>query len=137
MSKLVEEALFKRLSTTAAVIAIVPASRIVPVVLPQQVILPALTYQKLGAERVNNLKGSSGVASSMFQIDTWAETYKSAKLLNEQVRLALADYQGTGETIKIHNIEISGEQDVFEENQEFFRIILRIKIWHEEARAVS
>lgn len=64
-------------------------TRIFPVVMPQDVALPAVSYQRISADPVNTLSGASGLVNAHIVINSWARTYDEAKALSLEIRTAM------------------------------------------------
>ncbi|MGE0294967.1 MAG: DUF3168 domain-containing protein [Hyphomonadaceae bacterium] len=89
-----EDSLNAALREDAAVGAIVGAgasARVYPLVLPQSVNLPAVTYQRISTPRVvtTTLSGPNARVNCRMQVDCWAGTFAQAKALSSAVRAAL------------------------------------------------
>lgn len=88
-----EEALFTHLCNAAGVKAIVQ-DRVFPLMIPQNISLPVVTYQKISGERLHYLQGDTGYTVPVFQISARAETYAQCKALAEEIRLCLQNFTG-------------------------------------------
>jgi len=64
-------------------------ARIYPIVMPQNPVLPAITYQRISAAPVNHLGGYSGLLNAHVVINSWATEYGEAKALAKDVRTAM------------------------------------------------
>lgn len=99
----IEEGLAAFLVANAGVNALI-SGRVYPNKLPQDVTLPAITYQRIDSPRIHahDSSGATGTARPRMQIDCWAggsEPYKSAKAISDAVRAALDGYRGTFGTV--------------------------------------
>lgn len=65
------------------------SGRVYPVVMSQDVILPAISYQRISADPANTLSGASGLVNAHIVINSWARTYDEAKALALEVRTAM------------------------------------------------
>lgn len=84
------------LTNSAALIAVVPAARIVPGVLPQGCTLPALAVAHVSTVRQQLISaGSVQLCTSRVQITVFAASYKSQKTVLSLVRAALPRTHGT------------------------------------------
>lgn len=103
-----------------------PAHRVHPLRLPQGFALPAVSYQRVSADRRHTITdGPTGWAWTRFQVDCWANTYTSVRDLAEAVRQALDGYKGDiGGENHVGGIYIEGERDLFEEDLEIYRVSL-------------
>ncbi len=77
------------LLTGNATIARKVNKRIYPLVMPQDPVLPAITYQRISANKVNHLGGYSGLENPHIVINTWARTYDEAKAISEDIHSAM------------------------------------------------
>lgn len=111
--------------------------RIYPLVAPDCVATPYITYQRISGERWNSLAGSVGKAQPRIQIDVWAETYAAAKQLGDAIRRALDGYRGTVGGIRIGALRIESDQDFFENDPvpALYRVSMDFRVTHAEARA--
>lgn len=64
-------------------------TRVYPVVMPQGVTLPAVSYQRISNNPVNHLEGYSGLANPHIIINSWATAYDAAKALAHDVHGAM------------------------------------------------
>ncbi len=73
---------------TAEVAALV-GPRVYPLRIAQGASMPAIAYQRVSASRAQSLRGPTGLANPRIQVTCWGDSYKSAKDVATQVRLAL------------------------------------------------
>lgn len=120
-----------RLIAVSAVNNLISA-RIYPSILPQNVVLPAITYQVLSDMPVGqNLSGSAGLFNAVIQLDLYHNNYILLKGLSEQVRLALQGYKGTVSTVIILGIYLTeSEVEDFEQDVNNYRLLNRFSIWY-------
>lgn len=64
-------------------------TRIYPVVMPQGVTLPAVSYQRVSADQNDTLSGRSGLVNAHIVINCWARNYDEAKALAQEIRAAM------------------------------------------------
>jgi hypothetical protein len=64
-------------------------TRIYPVVMPQDVTLPAISYQRISSDPANTLSGFSGLKQSSVAINAWARTYDEAKQIAAEIHAAM------------------------------------------------
>ena len=107
---LIETAIFSILTADQEVVAIV-GNNVFPNIIPQDTVLPAITYQQISGPRDYTSDGESGLVESRYQLNCIAETYQGAKELFEAVRLAVTAYEGTVNGIEIQRIHIEDEGD--------------------------
>lgn len=90
--------IYGKLSNTTGVtgiIGVVPDDRIFPMVLPQQVTLPALTYYQVGQMGFHASGKDPNIASVDMQVSSWSTSYTEVQGLARQVKAALQDYTGS------------------------------------------
>lgn len=89
----IEEAIYSYLSTHAGLIALT-STRIYPMALPYNPIMPAVTYQRVSTAPLQ-MFGSTAKTTARFQVTAWATTYLSAREVAAQIVTALDAYSGT------------------------------------------
>ena len=108
---MIEATLYTRLSTFAGLTALV-STRIYPLICPQGVTYPAVTYQRISTMPREVAMGSDpGIARARIQVSAWGVTYSSVKAIADQIRLALERYNTTG----IFGTFIIAENDLYDE----------------------
>ena len=106
-----ETTLYTRLSTYAGLTALV-STRIYPLIMPQGVTYPAVTYQRIATEpRESCMVEDVGWARARVQVTAWADTFTSAKAIAAQVRAALQRWTTTG----IQGTFIIAEYDLYDD----------------------
>ena len=127
----VETALYTILSSDAGVSALVGA-RIYPVVIPQDVSLPAVAYQRISAARVYSHDGPSCLARPRFQFSCTAESYGAARAVVNAVRTALDGYNDTANGVRIMAAFSQNEFDGFTDVDDLWTVYLDFFVWHVE-----
>lgn len=127
----------KYLSEQDTIIPVV-ASRIYPILRPQDDALPALTYTRMTGGHGHNLKQSSGWAIATFEIECLAETYAAADALAEIVRQKMQGFSGLMGTTKVQSAILDDESDSIEAPEDdsdevVFIITLYYRILHTES----
>ncbi len=87
-------AIYSHLSGTSDLSALV-GTKIYPVVAPQNVNLPFVTYQMISGVRIHAMIKDPGLTRPRFQLTSWSTSYATVQAVAKQVRLALQDYSGT------------------------------------------
>jgi hypothetical protein len=121
----VEELIYARLSGDIAIIGVV-GDHIYPVILPDDCVLPAITYIEISEVLAHAMGSDCSVATSRFQISCFAKTYTAAKTLSALVKLSLSRYRTTG----IQDTLLDGELDIFEPDVEVYHIPIDFIIYH-------
>jgi hypothetical protein len=89
-----EEAIYTRMSTYAGLAALC-GLRIYPGAVPEDVELPAISFQKVSSQPLLTHSGPSGWARSSVQFTIAADDYSDKKAVAEQVRKCWDGYAGT------------------------------------------
>jgi hypothetical protein len=92
-------------------VAALAGSRVYPGVIPQASPLPAIAINVVSAVPVYSDDGEDGIEGTRLQVDSYGDTYRSAKLLARAVKAVLSAYQG--DVIEYGSVE--GEDDAQEE----------------------
>lgn len=126
---MLSKALYTKLSGTAGITALV-STRIYPVVLPENVTLPAISYSVVAQPQIHSLEGVTAL-NSLVQIDCWADTFLASQNVAEAIANAINDFSGTiGSEEKIHSSIQTGKQELFEPDVNDYRVSLDYSIWH-------
>lgn len=126
-----EEAVFARLQAVSGVTDLVGV-RVYPQLLPQRATKPAVTYQRISADRESAMGADIDLVWARMQISSWAATYSEAKALARQVRLALQRWGGTAAGVVVDEVFILNEIDRYEDEVEIHRVIQDFKMWYRE-----
>jgi hypothetical protein len=109
----IQEALYAHLIADGAVFALADV-RGYPVVIPQDVDLPAWAYQQISAVHTLAHGARTGSVLTRFQITCTGESYSQADELLQAIRFALngfrGDLGGSGGVV-VHEIVVEGEVD--------------------------
>jgi Protein of unknown function (DUF3168) len=117
--------------------------RIFPAPAPQNAGMPFVTFQRVSTERVYSDDGRSGLAGPTIQIDCWADapeyagSYGAAKEIAEAIRLELESFRGMWGPIRIQEVTITSENDLYEGQDRTRRVTVDYRIWHDESRTVT
>lgn len=106
--------------------------KIYPLMVPQGIALPAVTYRRVSGERIHAMVDDPGLASPRIQVDAWGATYASAKAVAEQVIACLQRWSGTVETVIIQDTYFQGDTDIYDPDTERWQISMDFIIWHLE-----
>lgn len=124
----IEATLFTRLSGFAGLNALV-ASRIYPLVAPEGATYPLLVYQRISTQpRESCMVADVGIVRSRVQFTAWAETFKAARAVLDQVRQALQRYSASG----VQDIYIVGENDLYDPEVLKYGAALDAEVVYEE-----
>ena len=118
--------LYKHLSTSVLITAHT-SNRIYPVLLPQGTVaaFPAVTYQRITADRVYSLSGYSTLENAKMQIDCWATSFETVKDLGNKMRQVV-----DGATAFASNL--ISDQDLYEDEVNVYRVSMDFSFWNRE-----
>ena len=118
--------LYKHLSTSVLITAHT-SNRIYPVLLPQGTVaaFPAVTYQRITADRVYSLSGYSTLENAKMQIDCWATSFETVKDLGNKMRQVV-----DGATAFASNL--ISDQDLYEDEVNVYRVSQDYSLWNRE-----
>lgn len=132
----IEEAIFAKLTTDAAVSALV-STRVYPGQAPQSSALPLIVYQQAAQQKLQTLTGVINLNSHTMSLDMWGESYAAVKALYHAVRNCLVGFRGelSGGQVDVRGIfEESGddgaEPPVHAEEEGLYRAGLELNIWY-------
>jgi hypothetical protein len=124
----VESLIYNRLSTFAGLSALVN-TRVYPLILPQGVTYPAVTYQRTGSEpRESCMLSDSGFAYGLFRVIAWDNTYAGARAVAKQVRLALQRWQTAG----VQDTYIINDFDTYDEEAQRYGGAIEAQVVYDE-----
>ncbi|CAK0778999.1 conserved hypothetical protein [Gammaproteobacteria bacterium] len=130
---MIEEAIYSLLTGDAGIAAVV-STRVYPVTLPQNAVLPAIAFTRISTSRALTHDGSTQIAESSFQISCFHTNVKSAKTLAGLVRAKLHGYKGTVGSDVIQVTEVVDEgPDIWEPDLEEYQIPLEVVFSHKES----
>lgn len=127
----VEQALYSRLTAHAGTSAII-GKKVYPNLLPQDVTLDAITYQRISATRTPAMGADSDAAYARFQVSSWSSTYSGAKALAAQVQDALQRWSGTAGGTTVLEVFLLNELDIYEDETKYHRVIQDYRVWFRE-----
>lgn len=118
------EAVYAVLDAHAGLQALV-GERIYAILMPQDPTLPAVTFQRVSAERQALMAdgGGSGVERARIRVQAWATTLASAQAIAEQARLAMKT-AGTFEAVHLV------ENDDFQSDPLLYQVTTDYAVWY-------
>lgn len=113
------------------------STRIWPIKLPDNGILPAVTYQRVSNVRDHCVSKEKAVLTeTIFQIDSWVRqenTLAVLRALASAIRTVLDDYRGTTSGVDIQGILSDNEFDQpWDDEVKIFGVTQRFRIFHRE-----
>ena len=118
----VEERLYTRLTTDPTLTALV-GNRVTPVLLPQDVTYPAITFNRVSTERIQTLSGSTGLARASFQVSAFSPDHTEMLTVASGIREALDGNEGT---------LIENQIELYDQTARVHYANLDFAIWHTE-----
>lgn len=121
---LIEEALFTEIAEIVDTY---------PLVIPQDVTLPAAAYQRISGPRVMAHDGPSGLAEARFQITVMSRGYAEAAQVVRNILVALDGFRGEmGGSVTVHECRIENEVDGYSQTNELTTRRLDIYLMYTE-----
>jgi len=131
---MIEAAIYSLLSHDAGIAAAI-AGGIWPILMPEVVDYPALSYFVVDSPPIQTLVEPCGLAHPRIQINAWSNDYASAKKACEAVRKALDGFSGTVATpdgpVFICGIRWEDERDSYEHETRTFRTMRDFIVWYQ------
>lgn len=133
-----EEGLFSYLSTYGALVALI-SDRVYPLRIPQNAVMPCLTYQRISTPRIltHQTSGATGdLAHPRFQFDAWGATLAAVKAITDVLRAALNGKTGSIGTapnaFTIQAALVEDESPEYNPETKLYRCRSDYFIWHME-----
>ena len=117
-----EQAVYSQLATIPAL-----GSRVYPLVLPQNVVYPAVVYQRISANRYYTFGRGSRQVEPTIQVDLYASKADGYAAFGGLAETVLSALEGIAETF------IDNERDDFEDDTNLYRKSYDAKVWYLEA----
>ena len=127
----VEAALYTILSGDVTITA-QTSNRIYPDTLPQDCILPALTYFRVSTIREEAMGTDPGRATARFQISVWSTSAFTSGTIADLVRTALHRHIGVHAGVTITDLAIENEIATYDYDTEEHQIAMDFLIQHVE-----
>jgi hypothetical protein len=116
----IEGALLQRIKAFGDV-ADIAGDRVFPVLLPERVRFPAVTYQRITTVRDYTTTGPVALDRVRMQYDVWAMTYPECKALQ---RAIVAAIEGAGDGDPIDSVRLDTAFDGYESEARVYRVSL-------------
>lgn len=126
-----EAALQQFLTTFPSVTAIVD-TRIYPLKMPQNVRMPAATYQTVSDRTIQSHDGTSNFAYTRIRFMCWGRTFEDARELARAIKGALVGYRGMMGARWIGSIRADNELNSYNEQTKMFDYMSDYIIGHNE-----
>ncbi len=101
-------------------------TRVYPVVMPQDVTLPALSYQRVSSAPENIFEGFTGLENADVVINSWARNYDEAKILSAEVHAAM-------DAARLFRCVLTNELDGYDSDISLYVVSQNYSCWNLEA----
>lgn len=118
------------LVANAGIITKALTQKIFPQKLPQNTVLPAISYLVVADIPTDDIAGNAGLFRAIVEYKAWAKTEKEAAEIVNIVRLALQGYRGVPLDVKIQGIHYLHEHGDFESEVIDYSRIARFSVWY-------
>lgn len=116
---MIESGLFTRLTTQVTSVS----GRVHPKVAPQNVTLPAITYELVSDPRGNTHQGPDGTVQARYMVTVFAKSYLEAKTISGQIKNALQGFKGAmGTGVVVASVFAAGGRDLFDQDLRIYHI---------------
>lgn len=119
------EILFTRLTSHAATTALV-AGRVYPMTMPQEPVLPAITYNEVSDDAED---GAGHIIRKRVRVIGWAESYAEAKAVGAAVLTALRGYKRVDTTPQLVAIQDDSRSDTFLPELTLYGDVIECSAW--------
>lgn len=94
---MIEESILTQAAASSGLTALIGSApmRLNPQLLTQDPTYPAVTYTLISAPRESVMNADPGLVSARMQFSAWSATYKEARNVAEQLRVAFQRWRGT------------------------------------------
>jgi len=89
------------------------STRLYPMVVPQDVSLPAVAYQRISGPREPVHEGASGLARARMQFTVLGSTYEGGKDVAEALRGSMDGFSGTMGTVAVNAAFLENDVDAW------------------------
>ena len=136
----IDEAVYAHLIAFPGLSALIN-KRVYPIVMPINVVLPAVSVQRISTERVHAFQADTGLTSASVQVSIWAKTdtvkkgYSHTAAVSEQTRKALQNFSATmGGTggVTVNAVLMDTEMTDYDETTQTYAVHQDFQIWYQE-----
>jgi len=106
--------------------------RVYPIIGPQNVINPFITYERSSTVRVSALADDTNLAHAIFQISAWSNSRDEVVNTALQIRGVMQRFKGTNSGITIEDVYIQNEVDLYDSVSKLFQVSMDFEIWYRE-----
>lgn len=99
------------------------ATRVYPLLLPQQPTFPAVTYQQVSATRTHAMGQDGPIIRVRVQVNCWGKTYAEARALAGEVEQQLSRYRGEAGGAKVLDVLLDSDTEGYESESQTRRVM--------------
>jgi len=93
-----------------------------------EVVLPAITYQRVSNRRLTSHEGSLGVLMPLVQLSCWAKTWSEARAVAAAVRRALDGWIDYSTDPPIHGVTVESDLDEYDSDARVYHVPLTVRV---------
>lgn len=114
-------------------LAALVGDRVYPVVIPEDVPSPVITFQRVTTDREYTKDGPSGVATVMLQVNVWEpDPLKAAQVGAQVVKALHAAWNGAVAGVELGEVKCLNEMDAYDEETKLAGVQLEWSIQYVE-----
>ena len=125
----IDEAVYSALSGNATLTGLI-STRIYPLMLPQEVDLPAVTFFRVSNLHNHGMGGDIALMETRLQVSILAASVSLMRAVTDAVRAVLSRWKGTYGSVVIQDSLLDNEMDDFEPETEVYQCIQDYTIFH-------
>lgn len=131
----IRNAIYTRLTSVAGITSLID-KKVYPTNLPQNITLPAVTFQLLAEDEIETLQTPATMRTAAVQFDCYAATQAAADAVAEAIRTALKNYSGTAASTDIEACRKINKMEMEEKDKDgkivCYRTMLEYRISYQE-----
>ena len=110
------------------------STRIYAVQMPQNAVLPCVTFQHISASRPGRaMVSDANPTEAVFQVSSWAETLDAVHDVADQVKAALDRYSGTLDSTVVQQVFRDTEQaELWDPATQTYHVPIDFRVFYEE-----
>lgn len=125
----IETAIYTAITSDSGLSAIV-GTRVYQVKMPDNVTMPAISYQTLSGTVVESFTGFSNLSSPIISLDCWAKSAGVAKDMATKLRTLFLGLTGSYGDTRIENVLEWSYTDLYDADTEVFHVSCSARFWH-------
>ena len=125
----IEEAVYSALTGNATLTGLI-STHIYPLVLPQEVALPAVTFFRVSNIHNHGMGGDIDLMETRLQVSILADSVLRMRTVTDAVRGVLSRWKGTYGGVIVQDSLLDNEMDDFEPETEIYQCIQDYRIFH-------